>query len=174
MRLKEQFKILTEFFNRENFDYAVIGAFALYAYGYTRATKDVDFITRFEYQDKIVKHLESLDFETLNCSEGYSNHLYSDLVTRIDLVYVSGITADTIFRSTQVMAVLRDFELPVIKPEHLIALKLFAVHNDHTRKYKEFADIKKILQLTDVDKDFIKNYARKYGMERYYDEIIRE
>lgn len=63
---KEHFKILTEFFDREHLDYAVIGAFALHAYGYTRATTDVDFITRVECQDKIVQYLESLGFETLN------------------------------------------------------------------------------------------------------------
>jgi hypothetical protein len=40
--IKNQFKLLTEFFLHEEFDFAVIGAFALYAYGYTRATRDVD------------------------------------------------------------------------------------------------------------------------------------
>ena len=76
MTIKEQFRILTEFFERENLDYAVIGAFALYAYGYTRATRDVDFITRIEYQNKVVQYLQSLGFETLNRSEGFSNHLH--------------------------------------------------------------------------------------------------
>ncbi len=49
MTLKDYFILITEFFNHENFDYAVIRAFALYAYGYTRATSDIDFITISEY-----------------------------------------------------------------------------------------------------------------------------
>jgi predicted nucleotidyltransferase len=174
MSLKKQFKILIEFFNREDFDYAVIGAFALHAYGYTRATRDVDFITRFEYQDKIVGYLESLGFETLNRSEGYSNHLHSVGAVRIDLVYVSDKTADIVFESTKKMAIFEDFELPVVSPEHLVALKLFAVHNDPSRKYRELADIKEILQLTDVDNDTIREYFRKYDLEEYYDEIARQ
>jgi hypothetical protein len=32
-----------DFFERERIDYALIGTFALKAYGYTRATQDVDF-----------------------------------------------------------------------------------------------------------------------------------
>ena len=69
MTLKNQFKILIEFFNRDHLDYAIVGGYALHAYGYTRATRDVDFITQFEYQDKIIKYLESIGFETLNKSE---------------------------------------------------------------------------------------------------------
>lgn len=174
MTLKEQFKILTEFFNRENLEYAVIGAFALYAYGYTRATRDVDFITRIEYQDKIIGYLESLGFETLNRSEGFSNHLHSVDIVRIDLVYVSGETADIVFGSTKKRHVFENFELPVVSPEHLVALKLFAIQNDHGRKYKEFADIKEILRLTNVNNDSIRKYFKKYNLEEYYDEIAGE
>ena len=77
MNYKNQLLLLTDFFNHEKLDYALIGAFALHAYGYTRATKDVDFITRLEYQEIIIKYLESIDFETLNRSDSFSNHLYS-------------------------------------------------------------------------------------------------
>ena len=110
MTIKEQFKILTEFFERESLDYAVIGAYALYAYGYTRATRDVDFITRDEHQNKIVTYLESLGFETLNRSEGFSNHLHSVGRTRIDLVYIDGETAETLFKSAQKKLLYKDFD----------------------------------------------------------------
>ena len=174
MTLKSQFKILVEFFNHENLDYAVVGAFALYAYGYTRATRDVDFITRIEYQDKIVAYLESLGFETLNRSEGFSNHLNSVGAVRVDFVYVGGETADIIFKSTKNKTIFENFKLPVVSPEHLVALKLFAIHNDPSRKYKEFADIKEILRLTSVDNDSIRRYFKKYNLEEYYDEIAGE
>ena len=174
MTIKEQFKILTEFFEREHLDYAVIGAFALYAYGYTRATRDIDFITRSQYQSEIVGYLESLGFETLNRSEGFSNHLHSVGRARIDLVYVDGETAKIVFRSTKKKLVFEDIELPVVGPEHLVALKLFAIQNEPNRKYKELADIKEIFQLTNIDKNTMRVYFRKYGMEEYYDEIADE
>ena len=172
MSLKEQFKILTEFFERENFDFALIGAFALHAYGYTRATTDVDFITRTVYQARIKEYLESLGFETLSCSEGYSNHLHPIGNIRIDLVYVAGKTAHSIFQSVRKKLVLEGLELPVISPDHLILLKLFAAQNEPGRKFKELADIKELYNRTNVDKTALLGYFQKYGLEEYYDEII--
>ena len=174
MTLREEFISLTEFFNQENMDYAIVGAFALYAYGYTRATRDVDFITRIEYQDKIVRHLESRGFETLNRSEGFSTHVHSVDEVRIDLIYVSGETADIIFGSTKDMTIFENFRHPVVSPEHLIALKLFAIHNEPSRKYKELADIKEIYKHTTIDKDDIREYFTKYNLEEYFDEISGE
>jgi hypothetical protein len=171
MTLKNQIKLLTEFFNREKLDYAVIGAFALYAYGYTRATRDIDFITRSEYQDKIIGYLESLGFKTLNRSQGYSNHLSPMGSVRIDFVYINGETAKVIFGALQKRSFLIDSELPVVSPEHLIALKIFAIKNDPDRKFKELADIEEILKNTPVDKEVIRQYFRDYGFEDYFDEI---
>ncbi|MEW6102404.1 MAG: nucleotidyl transferase AbiEii/AbiGii toxin family protein [bacterium] len=174
MSIKEQFKLLTNFFEQENFDYAVIGAFGLYAYGYTRATKDIDFITRVEYQKMIVEYLEKIGFETLNRSEGFSNHLHPLGQVRIDVVYVGGETANTIFQSTKKKLILENLEIPVVSPEHLISLKLFAIQNDPPRKYKELADIKEIFHLTNFKKNALQRLFKKYGLERYYDEIINE
>jgi len=171
MTIKEQFKLLTKFFEQENLDYAVIGAFALYAYGYTRATSDVDFITRIEYQKKIINYLESLGFETLNRCEGFSNHLHPLGSARIDLVYIGGETANIVFKSTKKKLIFENLELPVVSPEHLIALKLFAIQNEPDRKYRELADIKEIFQLTNLDMDTIQVLFKKYGLEEYYNEI---
>lgn len=174
MDIEKQFKILTEFFEAQRFDYALIGAYALYAYGYTRATRDVDFITRLEYQDNIVQYLESLGFETLNVSEGFSNHLLAAGSVRVDLVYVADETADIIFHSAKKMGVFQGVNLPVVSGEHLLALKLFAIQNDPQRKFKELADIKTLLQLIDLDKETIWNYFKKYQLENYYNEIVEQ
>ncbi|MEW5768395.1 MAG: nucleotidyl transferase AbiEii/AbiGii toxin family protein [bacterium] len=171
MTIKEQFMIITRFFEHENFEYAIIGAFALYAYGYTRATSDIDFITRIEYQKRIVEYLESLGFKTLSLSEGFSCHLHPLGSIRIDLVYIDDKTAHIIFKSTKKKPIFVDFELPVISPEHLIALKLFAIQNDPNRKYKELADIKEVFHLTNLDRDTVRLLFKKYGLENYYDEI---
>jgi hypothetical protein len=75
MAIRDIFKALSEMFEREKADYAVIGAFALYAYGYVRATRDIDFVTRIEFQKKAVSYLESLGFNTVHCSNAFSNHV---------------------------------------------------------------------------------------------------
>ena len=174
MSIREQFKLLMDFFNREQMDYAVIGAFALYAYGYTRATRDIDFITRSRFQGKIISYLDSQDFETLQRSEAFSNHLYPAGSIRIDLMYVDGNTAEILFRDARKIKIFENLQLPVVSPEHLIALKLFAVANDPQRKYKEFADIKELCKLTKINRLEIKKYFEKYNLEAYYEEIIRE
>ncbi|MBN1102930.1 MAG: hypothetical protein JXL84_05910 [Deltaproteobacteria bacterium] len=50
MEFKKIFELLTAFFERQRVDYALVGAFALQAYGYARATQDVDFAVRGEAQ----------------------------------------------------------------------------------------------------------------------------
>jgi hypothetical protein len=38
--------------------------------------------------------------------------------------------------------------VPVVRPEHLIALKIFAMKNDPERTFREIADIQELLNLT--------------------------
>lgn len=171
MNFKNQIILLTEFFNREKLDYAIIGAFALHAYGYTRATRDVDFITRLEYQEKIINYLESQDFETINRTEAFSNHLYPAGSVRIDLLYVEGETADSIFDSVEKKVLFDELKIPIVSPEHLVALKLFAASSDPQRKLKELADIKELIRIRNIEPGKIEKYFKKYNLEKYFDEI---
>jgi hypothetical protein len=41
MGLREVFDTVSDFFEREKMDYAVIGGFALFGFGYIRATQDM-------------------------------------------------------------------------------------------------------------------------------------
>lgn len=174
MSLKSIFEALSEFFKHERMDYGIIGAFALYSYGYVRATRDIDFITRIEYKNKIIKYLESLGFETTFSSNAFSNHLHAIGSVRVDIMYVEGTTANDIFKSTENRLILNDLELPVVSVEHLIAMKLFAIQNNPERKYKDFSDIKEILRHTTYNKQVVREYFQKYGQEAYYNEITGE
>jgi hypothetical protein len=80
---------LLAFGERERIRFAVVGAFGLAAYGRARATVDLDVATEAGVQPRLVAFLESLGYETLHVSEGYSNHLHRDpLLGRVDLIYV--------------------------------------------------------------------------------------
>jgi hypothetical protein len=157
----------------EQLDYAVIGAFALYGYGYVRATKDIDFITRLQHQNKVIGFLENLGFETLHRSEGFSNHLHPIGAVRVDMMYVDGPTADQLFASTTKQVLFNDVKVPVVAPEHLIALKLFAGRNNPARLFKELSDIKELVARSNVNNAIVKKYFKKYGQEKYYEEIIK-
>ena len=76
MNISTVLENLVGFFAKENVDFALIGAFALHAYGYVRATADIDFVVNGEDQERIVRFLESLGYETLHRSKRFSNHLH--------------------------------------------------------------------------------------------------
>jgi len=170
--IKGIFTTMTGFFDRERMEFAVIGAFGLHAYGYTRATRDIDFITRLENQGRIIRFLDSLGFELLQKTSAFSNHLHPLGSIRIDMMYVDGKTADAIFADIRKVTLFEKNETPVVSPEHLIALKLFAAMNDPQRKYREFADVQEIARKVDVDKEKVHQYFVKYGFEGLYEEIF--
>jgi hypothetical protein len=171
MTSKEELKNIVDYLSQKHYPFAVVGAYALHAYGYTRATRDVDFLTRIEYQDEIVGHLESLGFETLHRSDGYSNHLHAANGSRVDFVYVEGKTADTVLGSAQNRLVMKGLAMPVVSPEHLVALKLFSIANDPGRKLKELADIREVVRLTKMDNDTLTKIFKEYGMSEFIDEV---
>jgi hypothetical protein len=160
------------FFEREGFNYAIIGAFALHAYGMTRATRDLDFVTEFPAQQKLVVFLEALGYETLHVSSGYSNHLHQDpAMGRLDFVYVSGDTSRQLLGSAQKILVLGDLSVPVPRAEHLAAMKVQAMKNDPERTFQEMADILFLMQLPGIDKMEIRGYFERQGLMERYDEI---
>ena len=60
--------------------------------------------------------------------------------------------------------------VPVVRPEHIVALKVFAMKNDPDRALREMADIKELLSLPEINLQEIQKYFKKYGQtERYYD-----
>ncbi len=172
MKLKVVLKTLMDFFSTEKIDCALIGAFALKAYGYVRATQDVDFLVRAGNQEKIVRHLEAMGYETVHRSTGFSNHVHPiPGFGRLDFVYVEAETAEAVFSQCKSLLLLEDFYVPVVKAEHLIALKVFAMKNDPDRTYREMADIQQLLRLPEIDLTEVRGYFERYGQLEKYQEL---
>jgi len=162
------------FLRRENVRFALAGAFALHAYGLSRATSDVDFVTEASVRQRLVTFLESLGYETLYSSPGYSNHLHPESeMGRVDLIYVDGETASRLFAAAGTSFRLGGQELKVPSAEHLAAMKVHAMKNDPGRALQEMADIRFLLQLDGVDEDEIRTYFEKAGLKERFDEIKR-
>jgi hypothetical protein len=171
MSLKDLLEAITNFLIKEKMDFGIIGAFALFSYGYVRATRDIDIITRIQNKIKIISYLESLGFETTNSTSSFSNHVHSIGLTQIDFMYIEGKTADEILSSVQHRSVFHELKLPVVSPEHLVALKLFALQNNPERKLKDLDDIRELLKCTDYNHEVVRDYFKKYGQESLYNEI---
>lgn len=173
MKFRRTLELLVSFFEKHRMDYALIGAFALHAYGYVRATADLDVLVRSEAQKALISFLESLGYETLAVSQGFSNHVHPlEGLGRVDFVYVSGKTADEIFSSIQYRVALGKRDLPVVKPEHLIALKVFAMKNDPSRTFREMADLEYLMRLDGIDLEEVRRIFAHYGLEERYEQLM--
>ena len=175
MNFRKVLKILLDFFNRNNIRFAGIGAFGLSAYGLSRMTQDIDFVVEKRAQPMLLSYLESLGYESLYASTGYSNHLHADRdLGRLDFVYVEGKTAEIIFSNVRDKSFADDLVLPVPKIEHIAAMKIFAMKNDPSREYREMADLQFILSLPFVDKEEMKEYFKYYGLLDKYEELTNK
>lgn len=165
-------KLVVSFFVRQGFSHAVIGAIGLHAYGLSRATSDLDFVTESQAQAKLIPFLESLGYETLHASPGYSNHLHADpAMGRLDFVYVTGNTSHRLFSAAKTMTVLEGISVSVPRAEHLAAMKVQAMKNNPERTFQEMADILHLLQLPGIDRGEVKGYFQKQGLIDKYNEI---
>ena len=164
-------RVVAQFFDGEGIPFAIIGAFGLQAYGLNRFTSDLDFVTDFQAQAKLIPFLEKLGYETLHVSSGYSNHLHTDpAMGRLDFVYVGGDTSRQLLGSARRLHVLGGISVAVPRAEHLAAMKIQAMKNDPERAYQEMADIQFLLRLPEINEEEVKGYFEKQGLlNRYYE-----
>jgi hypothetical protein len=160
------------FLEGEGFPVAVVGAFGLHAFGITRATQDLDLVTDVAARSILVAHLESLGYETLYVSEGYSNHLHEDpKLGRVDFVYVGGDTRRILFEGCRDRFILGGRPVRVPRAEHLVAMKVQAIKNDPARSFQDLADIRSLLLLPDVDHAEVERYFARAGLLERWHEI---
>lgn len=154
---------------------ALAGAFALNAYGLGRATADLDLVVPAGAQTGLIRMLETMGYETLHASSGFSNHLHPDPVLgRVDLVYIAEPTASKLFGACRRMPFAGSRDMLVPRPEHLIAMKVRAIKNDPKRRLRDLADIAFLLRRGDVDRDEAREYFADAGLLEDWNELRRE
>jgi hypothetical protein len=138
----------------------------------TRHTFDLDLVVDAGVQTELVAFMESLGYETLYRSTGYSNHLHTEHdLGRVDFVYVRDTTSQKLFDAVRHLDGPAGARIPVPSPEHLIAMKLAAMKNDPTRTFQDLADIRYLLTLPDVDRDYVRTQFVKHGLLERFDEL---
>lgn len=164
--------LVSHFFDGTDQKFAVIGALGMAAQGHSRATFDVDIVTTAEVQAQLIDYLESMGYRTEHRSSGYSNHAHSDReLGRLDVVYLRGETSRAILEGAAMQDGPDGVQIPVPRPEHLAALKIFAIKNNPLRMLQDLEDVRRILQFPGIDKDEVKGYFRKYGLEALLDRL---
>jgi hypothetical protein len=162
MKFDEVLRSWKEWFEAENVRYAVAGGLAIYAWGRSRTTQDVDFIVDGTQRDRILAHAEAAGYHAFHISEGYSNHEHADeQLGRIDFIYVYGSTRDQLFSTAEPRLIVSDVILPVPRPEHLIAMKVAAIKNAPRRVPIDAPDIEYLLTLPGIDREKVREYFVK-------------
>lgn len=165
---------VTGFLEDQGFRHALAGALGLQAYGLARLTYDVDLVTEAGSRPGLVSFLESLGYETLHVSEGFSNHLHPDPAWgRIDLIYVNGETGRMLFAGCRTLESPLGRAVLVPRPEHLAAMKVHAMKNDPSRALQDMADVQYLLRLPGVDREEIRGYFDRAGLGGEFREIER-
>jgi hypothetical protein len=153
--------------------YAVVGALALHAWGHSRATFDLDLVTTSPAQPELVALLQSLGYETLHVSPGYSSHQHAEADWGgVDVVYVDDQTAGLLFPACPKRLVLGPREAPVPRAEHLAAMKVQAMRNDPSRMLPDLADVQYLLRLEGTDRAEVRGYFEKAGLLQWYERLI--
>ncbi len=151
---------------------AVIGGVALGAYGSPRMTIDLDIVTDAAAQPPLIAFMQSEGFATLHRSSGYSNHRHPTR-GRVDFMYVRDQTADRLFAALSERPGPGGRLIPVPKPEHLIAMKVQAMRDAPERGLQDLVDIAYLLQLHGVDRDEVRGYFVRAGLEDRWHELTR-
>jgi len=153
---------------------AVIGGVALTAYGNPRMTLDLDLVTEVSAQEILCAFMESRGFVTLHRSSGYSNHRHPDGAHgRVDFMYVRDDTADRLFASVKRLPGPGGRLMSVPKPEHLIAMKVRAMQDAPERTGQDLVDIAYLLGVAGVNRDEVRGYFVRAGLEERWNELAR-
>lgn len=163
--------VVRPFFESQGEPYALVGGLALLAYGAPRATFDVDLLARAASRDALVAFLEGRRFVTLSVTPGFSNHQHQEpALGRLDVVYVSGATADAVFAGCSRRSITPSVEAPVPRAEHLVAMKAQAFAKDSTR-YSDLADLQFLLSLPGLDLEEARGYFEAAGIAEYFERL---
>src|SRR5262245_57586798 len=173
MDVQRVLSIVRPFFESRGEPYALVGGLALLAYGAPRATFDVDLLAQRSVRNDLVSYFESCGFTTLSLQPGFSNHQHPDpALGRVDVIYVSGTTAEIVFAGCARKEIATGVEAPVPRPAHLVAMKTQAFAKDNTR-YTDLADLQYLLSLPDVDTEEARGYFASAGLVDYFDRLRR-
>lgn len=172
MDFERVLQLVIGFFEERELPYALIGGLCMAAFGMARTTLDVDLVAPGDAQDRVVDFLEEQGYRTAHVSSGYSNHVHHEKdMGSIDVVYVRGDTSSELFGARRWIDGPGGRKVSVLRPEHLAAMKVFAIKNDPSRAFRELGDIQFLLSLDDVDRNEIREYFEKHGLGEHYEAL---
>jgi hypothetical protein len=137
--------------------HALIGGFALAAYGYHRATADIDFLADGTKKDLIKSILTSNGFELRHESDEV---LQFTGIGFLDILLANRPLSKKMLEKAKYN---KELQIYMVCPEDIIGLKIQAYINDPKRELQDKADIQNLLSLPSINLSEIKEYADLFG-----------
>ncbi len=137
--------------------HALIGGFALAAYGQHRATADIDLLADGLKKEVIKSELIKKGFTLKHES---AEVLQFSGIGFLDILLANRPLSQEMLKRAHLN---QELNVYVLKPEDIIGLKIQAYKNDTTRELQDKADIQKLLELPDLEIEIVKKYAELFG-----------
>jgi hypothetical protein len=172
MDFEKVLRFLIKEFQEQEVRYALIGGFALGAWGIVRATTDIDFLVVKDDFPRIENIMESHSYRCIFKSENVAQY-FSEIEPFGSIDYLLAfrhIALSMLQRSVNKKLFSGELEIPTLLPEDIIGLKVQALANNPEREELEAGDIVRILEVywNNVDWTTLKKYFILFNREKEY------
>ncbi len=167
-------KLITAF-ERENVRYALMGGFALGAWGVPRGTVDIDFLVLRDDMGKVRRIMDEAGYECYYGTENVSQ--FSSplrIFGEVDFLHAFREASLKMLEKAAEKEVLNgSLKIRVLRVEDLIAFKLQGMVNDEARRAIDLRDMEDLLKLhgATVDWDLMREYFDLFDHGRLFDEL---
>jgi hypothetical protein len=170
-------KLLTSF-EKENIQYALMGGFALGAWGVPRSTVDIDFLVHREDMEKVDAIMRGLGYECRQKTENVSQYLSPlKIFGEVDFLHAFRTPSLSMLESAEEKKMFGDtVSVKVLKIEDLIGFKVQAVANDESRKAVDIADIESLIAYNKdrLNWSLIEEYFTLFGLIELYNDLKKK
>jgi hypothetical protein len=167
-------KILTAF-REQNIRYALMGGFALGAWGVPRGTVDIDFLAARDDMEKVDAIMKGLAYECRYQSENVSQYISPLRVFgEVDFLLAGRTLSLAMLERAEVVRMFGgSMPVNVLKMEDLIGLKVQAIANDEKRKSGDLADIESLMEVkgNELDWSLVQEYFALFNMKDIFDDL---
>lgn len=157
--------------------YALIGGFAMAMRGVQRATVDLDFLLLLEDMEVADGILLACGYECMFRSDNVSHYQSTESdFGRIDILHAFRGPSLGMLERAERMEVYPGLEVPVLRTEDIIGLKVQAAVNDPQREMQDWVDIRLLLEAsaysgTSIDWLLIQDYLDIFDLNHRMREL---
>ncbi|GER94296.1 hypothetical protein A45J_2057 [hot springs metagenome] len=175
MDFKVVLKQLLTAFKENDIHYALMGGFAMGAWGVPRATVDIDFLVLRDDMDKVDAIMQSLGYECKYKTENVSQYVSPlQVFGEVDFLHAFRTHSLSMLQRAEDKKIFGEtISVKVLKVEDLIGLKVQAIANNKERTIVDLADIESLLitYSPTLDWSLIEEYFKLFGLNDIFENL---